>query len=356
MNTTLKKLGFTQDLEQYLTENELNEFVIGRIISEQKERYKVITESGMISAEITGNLRFTATSREDFPAAGDWVAMTVYEDNFAIIHRILPRKSIIARKAVGKPGEKQIIAVNVDSAFLVQAVDQDFNVNRLERYITICYDSGIDPVIVLTKIDLITKTELENIIKQISGRHAEIPVIAVNNLTGEGIEAIKNKIIPGKTYCLLGSSGVGKSTLINNLVGNEKMTTGAISNSTGKGKHVTTYRELVVLENGGILIDNPGMREVGIADADVGIQQTFDAIHLLSEQCKFSDCSHTGESGCAVKNAVENGELNQDYYHNYLRILKEKEFFEASAAERKRKEKGLSKIIKHYKKIRKNKR
>jgi len=346
----LEELGYNKKNEKYLKDNNLSGFETGRVIAEHKERYIVKTVKGDFNAEITGNLRFTAKSREDFPAVGDWVAVTTYEPDLAIIHKILPRSSLIKRQAVGQFGEIQVIAANIDYAFLVQAVDRDFNINRLERYLTICNSSRVRPVIVLSKTDLIEENRLTEISGQIKARIKNVPVIAISNETQDGYGALKEIMEKGKTYCMLGSSGVGKSTLLNNLSGRTIMRTDSLSQSTNKGKHVTSHRELFILENGGILVDNPGMREVGITDTEGGLETTFDMIVTLSKLCKFKDCTHTTESGCNVIEAVEKGELNRNSYENYLRMEREKAFFESTVAERRRKEKIFGKILKNYKK------
>lgn len=346
----LEDLGYNEELEKFRIENDLQRFETGRIVAEHKERYTVKTTSGEFEAEITGNMRFTAQSREDFPAVGDWVALTVYDSGFAIIHSIFPRFSVIKRQAVGQFGEVQIIATNIDYAFLVQAVDRDFNINRLERYLTICYSSNVSPIIVLTKTDLITVQRVSEILESIKIRIKDVPVIAISNENRNGYDGINKVIRKGKTYCMLGSSGVGKSTLLNNLSGKTVMRTDAISQSTSKGRHVSSHRELVLLENGGILIDNPGMREVGIADATGGLETAFDKIISLSKSCRFSDCTHTNEAGCSVIEAVEKGELDRSSYENFLKMEKEKEHFESTVAERRKKEKEFGKIMKNYKK------
>jgi len=346
----LEDLGYNDKLEKLRNENNLNEFEIGRVISEHKERYIVKTEKGEFEAEITGNLRFSSKSREDFPAVGDWVAITIHDSDFSIIHGILPRFSVISRQDVGKSGEIQIIATNIDYALLVQAADRDFNINRLERYLTICNSSKVSPIIVLTKIDLIDEHRTLEILEKIKARINNVPVIALSNESQDGYDQIKAIIEKGKTYCMLGSSGVGKSTLLNNLSGKSIMRTDTISQSTNKGKHVTSHRELIILENGGILIDNPGMREVGIADSASGLEITFDMITRLSQNCKFKDCTHTNEIGCSVIEAVEKGEIDRASYENYLKLEREKAYFESSVAERRKKDKGFGKMVKNYKK------
>jgi ribosome biogenesis GTPase len=294
-------------------------------------------------------MRYTAQSREDFPAVGDWVAMKIYDGGFAIIHTILPRFSVLKRQAVGHTGEIQLMGANIDVAFLVQAVDRDFNINRLERYLTICNSSKVTPIIVLTKTDLIHEAQLKAIMESIKLRIEQVPVIAISNETHQGYESLKNVIKKGKTYCMLGSSGVGKSSLLNNLSGKVIMKTNAISEHNNKGRHITSHRELIVLDSGGVLIDNPGMREVGIADTTSGLETTFDNIVSFAKKCRFTDCTHTSESGCAVLKAVEQGEIDSRSYENYLKMLREKLHFESTEAERRKREKKFGKIMKNYK-------
>lgn len=344
----LADLGYHKKLEEYRIEQKLTNMEVGRVVAEHKERYIIKTEQGEFDAEITGNMRFTAKNREDFPAVGDWVATMVYDSELAIIHKILPRTSIIKRQAIGQFGEVQVIATNIDYAFLVQAVDRDFNINRLERYLTICYSSKVNPIIILTKTDLIDEQHISEIVESIKLRISDVPVIALSNETQNGYDSLNQIIEKGKTYCLLGSSGVGKSTLLNNLSGKAIMKTDAISQSSNKGRHITTHRELIILENGSLLIDNPGMREVGIADSGSGLETTFDRIITLSENCKFKDCTHIHEIGCAVIEAVQNGEIDENSYKNYLKMEKEKAYFESTVAERRKKEKVFGKMVKNY--------
>lgn len=344
----LEDLGYNKKLEKFRIDNNLNCFEIGRVIAEHKERYIVRTVNGEFEAEITGNMRFTAKSREDFPAVGDWVALTTYEADFAIIHKILPRYTVIKRQAAGQFGEIQIIAANIDYAIIVQAVDRDFNINRLERYLTICNSSKVKPIIVLSKVDLINEQSISEILANVKVRIKNVPVIAISNKSQYGYNTIKENIEKGKTYCILGSSGVGKSTLLNNLSGKVIMRTDMISQSTNKGRHITSHRELTILEKGGILVDNPGMREVGIVDSSDGLEITFDKIVNLSQDCKFKDCTHTNEIGCSVLKAVEKGELDKLSYENYLKMEREKIHFASTVAEKRRKEKIFGKIIKDY--------
>jgi ribosome biogenesis GTPase len=329
----------------------LHSFELGRVIAEHKERYLVTTEVGTLEAEITGNMRYSAKGREDFPAVGDWVAMVQYDQDLAIINEILPRYSMIKRKAVNNKSEVQIIGTNIDYAFVIQSVNRDFNLNRLERYLTICYTSKISPIILLTKIDLISEEELIQICNQIKQRIENVLCIAISNVTKSGYEELTQVLKSESTYCMLGSSGVGKSTILNNLSGKSIMKTETISESTNKGRHVSTHRELTVLDNGSILIDNPGMREVGIADNSTGLETTYDKIADFAQKCRFHDCSHTTEKGCAVIEAVENGEIEKNYFENYLKLRKESDHFALSVQEKRKKDKDFGKMVKSFKKI-----
>jgi len=352
---TLEDLGYNTDFENYRNEQKLDSFTVARVISEHKERYMVKTADKEYDAEIIGNLRFTAQERADFPAVGDWVAISEFDDSKALIHAVYPRKSILERQTAGKKSDKQIIATNIDIAFIVQATDRDFNINRIERYMTICNKSAVKPVIILNKIDLLDTSELETLMTSLKERINNVPIYPISNSSLEGIEPLKEIIEKGKTYCLLGSSGVGKSSLINTLLGKDFMKTDEISETTNRGKHVTTHRELIVIDNGGIIIDNPGMREVGIADSAEGIEATFESISEFAHNCRFKDCTHTSESGCAVIEAVEKGEIDRSSYENYLRMEREKKHFEMNVAEKRKKDKDFGKIVKNFKKIKNHK-
>jgi len=350
---TLEDLGYHQEFEDYRQEQSLDAFGIARVVAEHKDRYTVKTVSGELDAELLGNLRYSSESRLDLPAVGDWVSISEYDDDKALIHAVFPRRSILERKAVGKLGQTQIIATNIDVGLIVQSVNRDFSINRLERYLTICHASKVEPIIVLSKVDLVEQDQLEELLNQIRDRIKGVSIHAISNQTQFGIEEIKTVLQKGKTYCLLGSSGVGKSTLINTLAGRELTETGEISQSIDRGKHVTTRRELIVLEQG-ILIDNPGMREVGMTGVSEGLEITFDQLQNLAKDCRYSDCSHTSETGCAVLEAVERGELDADSYDNFMKMEKEKTHYESNAQERKKKDKDLGKLIRRVKKHQKN--
>jgi ribosome biogenesis GTPase len=344
----LLDLGFTKELSAFVTENNLSNFSIGRVTQEHRERYVVSDGINEFDAEITGNLRFSANSRADFPAVGDWVAMTTYDSDQAIIHKILPRRSILERQAVGKFGEIQIISTNIDVALIIQSINNNFSINRLERYLTICYSVNIEPVLVISKIDLSTEKEIQSAISDLEKRDKKVKYILLSNMTLKGLDQILDFIQTGKTYCVVGSSGVGKSTLINNLLKKNILRTGQISHSTNKGKHITDHRELFVLENGGIIIDTPGMRELGMTDNTEGTKTTFQEISDISFRCKFPDCKHINETGCAVIEALNNGTIDKDSYDNFQKIHKEQERFQTNIAEKRRKDKVFGKVIKNY--------
>lgn len=342
----IRDLGFSDSLERYMKENGLSEFTPCRVTQEHRERYIVTTGDEEHEAEITGNLRFTASSRADFPAVGDWVAVRIYEPGMAIIHSVLPRKSVLERQSVSKPGETQIISANVDVAFIVQSIDNNFNINRLERYMTICNSSGIEPVLVISKIDLVTRKEIDEAINSLKVRHPAISYVLLDNFSGIGVDQVISFMKKGFTYCVAGSSGTGKSTLINNLLKGNVLRTRPVSSSTNKGKHTTEHRELFVLENGAVIIDTPGMRELGITASPEGVSNTFSEIHNLALQCRFPDCTHTNERGCAIIQALENGQIEKSSLENYRRLLREQEHFSETIAERRKKDKEFGKMAK----------
>lgn len=348
----MKRLGFTQKIQKLIA-NEVPEHELGRIIVEHKERYILQSSEGTFNAEITGNLRFSADSRADFPAVGDWVRYFKMDEQDAIIVEIVPRFSVLERQAVGKHGEIQLIATNIDCAFLVQAVGQDFNLKRLERYLSLCYSSSIEPIIVLTKIDLVTKNEVKSLFTQITKRFSKVPALAISSATNVGYSNLASYLRPFKTYCFIGSSGVGKSTIINHLKNEEVLKTNEISSSTNKGKHTTSHRELFVLPNKSIVIDTPGMREIGVTEQIQGIEMTFDDIAELAQLCKYSNCTHTNEAGCAVTDAIKDGRLLEEVYVNYQKLKREQEHFSSTVHEKRQRDKEFGKMIKDVKKQKK---
>jgi ribosome biogenesis GTPase len=263
---------------------------------------------------------------------------------------VLPRRSVLERQTVGKFGEKQIIAANIDVALIIQSLDNNFNFNRLERYLTMCYSAKIEPVMVISKIDLSTENDIKNAVNKLRSREKKVRYILLSNLTHQGLDQISDLLQKGITYCVVGSSGVGKSTLINNLLKKNILKTGQISQSTNKGRHVTDHRELFVLENGGIVIDTPGMRELGITDDSEGIKTTFQEIYDRSLKCKFPDCTHVNESGCAVIEALNDGIIDKASLDNFRKLQMEQVRFQTTIAEKHKKDREFGKMLKNYKK------
>jgi ribosome biogenesis GTPase len=333
-------------IENYSKENNISTAELARVITVHKERYIIQSSTSVLKAEITGDIRFGAQSAADFPTVGDWVHFVPMDDDNAIINEVLPRFSKLERQAVGKHGNVQLIAANVDVAFIVQAVGHDFNPNRLERYFAVCYAGNIQPFLVLSKTDLVSETECKTLMDEVKNRIRNIKIIAISNETKQGFNLLRNELEARKTYCFLGSSGVGKSTIINHLLNREALETRSISESTSKGRHTTSHRELFVLENDSIVIDTPGMRELGVTDSADALEMTFDAISDLTSDCRFSDCSHTNETGCAVLAALERGELSEDAYENYLKLKREQEHFSSTLYEKRQRDKEFGKMIK----------
>ncbi len=321
-------------------------FVKALVIAEHKERYIVQIREQTYQAEITGQLRFTATSPEDFPTVGDSVKVNVLDDRTAIIISIDPRKTQLKRKAVAKASQGQMIAANIDCAFIMQSVGHDFNLNRLQRYLSICFEAGIEPVIILSKIDLLEANELTEYQKAIQERIEMTRLIPLSSQNGAGTSDLIELLTPGKTYCFLGSSGVGKSSLVNFLMQTSVMATKGISDVTNKGKHTTSYRHLFTLPNGSRVIDTPGMRELGMTDMSQGIEMTFSRIVEQAQQCKFKDCRHEDEPGCAIRAAIDAGILSAEAYENYLKLKLEEARFSSSKHEKRRKDRAQGKFYK----------
>jgi len=341
----LENLGYDEFFESERESLGLKEYSMARVIAEYKESYRIKDVNGERLAKITGKQIFNATKREDYPAVGDWVAVTMPDKETAVIHRVLPRRTVLSKKYSNKQ-DIQIIAVNIDTVFIVESINRDYNLNRFERYLVLANEGKIKPAIILNKTDLIPEEELNLKIEQIKERFGDIDIISTSIVTEKGLDELIYYIEKGKTYCFIGSSGVGKSSLINKLLGNNEIKTKEIGDSTGRGRHTTTTREMYFLKNGGIVIDNPGTREVGIADASSGIENVFDEIIALSKDCKYSDCTHINEGGCAVLKAVETKILDENKYQNYIRLKKEAEYYEMTDAEKRGKDRKFGKFIK----------
>lgn len=291
----------------------------GRIVVQQRGGYRLITEAGELEARATGTLLKSA-SDEERPTAGDWVAFEPRPgETTALVRAVLPRKTAFIRKAIR--GGAQVVAANVDTAFLVASMNTDLNLRRLERYLATAYESGADPVIVLTKADL--TDDPQALVAEVTAIASGAPVLAVSSKTGVGLDGVAAHLPPGRTAVLLGSSGAGKSTLLNALAGEERMATREIREEDGRGRHTTTHRELVLLPSGGLILDTPGMRELGLWEAEAGVSAVFDDVEALFGQCRFSDCTHTKEPGCAIREAVATGVLPEERLRAYEKLQAE---------------------------------
>jgi ribosome biogenesis GTPase len=298
-----------------------------RVIVQQRGLYRLITEAGEVDAKVTG--RFVHEAGEgDFPVVGDWVAVDLGGDGGNTIHAVLPRASAFIRRAAGPAGGAQVVAANVDVALLVASLNADLNPRRLERYLAAAHESGAQPVIVLTKAD--TCDNVEALVAQVQAVAPGVPVHAISSRTGQGMEALAVHMPPRSTAVLLGSSGVGKSTLVNALFGSEKMATREIREDDQAGRHTTTHRELVLLPSGALILDTPGMRELGMWDSEGGVEAAFAdfraEIEELAEGCKFRDCAHEREPGCAVRAALEDGRLDAERWESWNKLKRELAF------------------------------
>ena len=318
----IESLGWSPSLHQQFEQLKSNGFVPARVAEEHRERYIVFGEFGERSAEITGKLRFSSNSRLDFPAVGDWVAVqTGANDSLAVIHSVMPRTTTFLRKVAGETTEPQLLATNIDTVFLVTDLGLDFNVRRLERYLVLTYESGATPVIVLNKADLCPDTSEK--LAEIETVAVSVPCHCVSAVTGNGIDALLQYATPGKTVALLGSSGVGKSSIINCLIGEERLETKEIRESDGRGRHTTTARQMILLPSGGIVIDTPGMREIQLWGDETSLDLSFEDIQSVAQHCRFADCSHATEPGCAIKAALENGTISAERWESYLKLQRE---------------------------------
>jgi ribosome biogenesis GTPase len=312
--------GWTDDRQRDF-DSEHPTLAPARVVEQQRGAYRVVTNDDERSAQISGRLAFDA-EQGALPAVGDWVAIAPVDEDAATIHHVLPRTSVFQRRAPG--GRLQTVCANLDIALLLNALNGDFNARRLERYLAVARDGGATPVIVLTKADLCAEVDARR--AEIEAIAGDAPIVAVSALNGEGLAALNAHLTRGKTAALLGSSGAGKSTLLNALAANVLMHTSAISGDNKRGRHTTTHRELFLLPSGALMLDSPGMRELSVADADAGVSATFEDVETLMASCRFSDCSHDGEPGCAVQAALDEQTLDPSRYASYQKLQRELAF------------------------------
>jgi ribosome biogenesis GTPase len=330
--------------------------VRGRIVVEHRGAYRVETDDGERPGALAGRLRHHAQGRSDLPAVGDFVAVRVPDgDGPAVVEAVLPRRTAFVRRVAGRRPDDQVIAANIDIVFVMTGLDHDFNVRRIERYLAAVWESGATPVVLLNKADLCDDVEFR--IDAARGAAIGVDVQVISALQQEGIAALSEYLRAGQTIGFVGSSGVGKSTLLNRLLGRDAQTTGGVREHDGRGRHTTTHRELFVLPQGALVIDTPGMREFTLSDADEGLDAAFGDIKELSARCRFSDCAHQGEPGCAVREAAERGEIAAERLTAYEKLLKELEYEasrddRAAAAERKRRGRIGAKAIRQMKRER----
>lgn len=353
----LENLGFSEWFQERLDSRKLDDFQLARVTTVYGESYVVTDGKQDITAEITGKIMFSAESPLDYPTVGDWVYIQNFDENsLAIIHEVFERKSILKRKRKGKSVEFQSIAANIDYALIVQSLDSDYNIRRFERYLVMAREGGIEPVFLLSKSDLLSDEEIDEKKAEILGSYPDMQIIAFSNKEDTNLSKVKNLLVPGKTFCLIGSSGVGKTSLLNKILGEDRFATKEVRGKDHKGKHTTTNRQLLKLENGAMMIDTPGMRELGNIAVEAGIEEVFDDITELETLCKFRNCSHKQEKGCAILEALEEGTISKERYQNYLKMLKESEHYETSYLEKRKKFKAQGKLYKSIQqKNRKNK-
>ena len=343
----LIKLGFDQWFEDKRSEALRPDCTVARVTAVYKDSYLVRNNNSEVLAELAGSFIYSAESSIDLPSVGDWALVQFHnDDTFAIIHALLPRRSFLRRKTPGKKIDFQMIAVNIDSALIVQACDFDFNLRRLERYLVMVNEGHIEPILLLTKSDLVSPEKLEQRISEIRQANIKCKVLPLSNVTGFGVDQVRQLLEPCKTYCLVGSSGVGKTTLLNHIIGRDLFETNTVRASDGKGKHTTAQRQLIVLDQGAMLIDTPGMRELGNIGVSSGLEESFADIWSLSKTCRFANCTHIQEVGCALLNAIENGTLQADRYQSYLKLMKESEYNELSYVEKRRKDRKFGQFVK----------
>ncbi|SMP43372.1 ribosome biogenesis GTPase [Desulfonatronum zhilinae] len=321
----LHSLGWTSSLTDAFASRPRPGLVPARVSREDRGVYTLLYEHGRFQAEVSGKLRHRTAARADYPAVGDWVVTEPGDaSSRGVIHELLPRRSAFIRRMVGGQSQGQVVAANADIAFLVSGLDREFNPRRIERYLTLAWESGADPVVLLNKADLHAQPELARL--QAEAIAPGVAVFLISAATGDGLRDLLALLGPGRTGVLLGSSGVGKSSIVNALIGREARKTSVVREADGRGRHTTTHRQLMVLPTGAMLIDTPGLREIQLLADEKALDRSFEDIDELAASCRFRDCSHNGEPDCAVQHALAEGLLEMDRYESWLRQCKETRF------------------------------
>jgi len=351
----LRDLGWTDHFARAFAPWAGPGVVAGRVALEHNHVLRVLTESGEQLAEVSGRVRHEAASRQDMPAVGDWVVLRLDDGGRCQIRAVLPRTGRFARKAAGDTTQAQVVAANIDTVFLVSGLDGDFNPRRIERYLLLTRESGATPVVILNKADV--ADDVDDAVALVEGLTPGVPVLAISAADGRGFDALDPYLQPGKTVALLGSSGAGKSSIVNRLVGSKVLPTRSVRESDSRGRHASVHRQMIALPGGALVIDTPGMRELQLWSVGPGAADTFGDVADLAAGCRFRDCRHKQEPGCAVKAAVEEGTLDAARYESFVklddeRVAVEKRQEERALLEQKRKGKVISRAIKVMQKSR----
>ncbi len=354
----LDSLGFTAEVRASFQSLRADGCEPARVIAQHRDAWRVLVHDGELTADLAGRLAHRSAGADDLPAVGDWVAVHARRvESRATIRHVLPRRTALVRKQPDRLMAAQVLVANVDHVLLVSALDRGVGARRIERFLAVIWESGAQPVVVLTKSDLCA--DVDAALAEASAAAVGAPVHAVSAVTGAGVEELRPYLASGATAALLGPSGAGKSTLVNRLVGDEVLAVGSVRDEDQRGRHTTTHRQLVVVPGGGCLVDTPGLREMALWDAGAGVEETFSDVEELAQACRFRDCRHDAEPGCAVQAAVESGALDAGRLDNFRRLRRELAYLERrddvrAMIEEHRRNKSLSRAIREHERLRRS--